>query len=429
MMLSLRRRAAGVLLSGLFLWLCPVAVALAQDFQLKSETIVRAFERVTSSGAERLLFPAYEYLRLDAAPRADRRLSFHAYGWLRGDLADSGYFDQMATGELLYAYLEYRPAFTNSLLRIGRQTVYTGVANDPFDGLRVAGDLGRYFHLSLHGGQPVGYSTANGRSGDLLYGGRFAHHLGSLYEIGLSYQRQRNDSNDVEEAAAADVRIALPGSTSLSGYVSRNLDTSDWGEQHYALRTRLAALRVHGYYDDVDYAGYFSAVAPAPQPFRNLALTNEQLERYGLDLFLPLSDRWEVGLRGTYSDYAVKPDDGRYAALLLDWRGDGRTRAGAEVGWLDARAINDDQLLLRASMFLDNLPQAAWLEFASAEVMHVSYDQGFFGETRSLFVSVGVGRSHLDNVLEWKLSGDYSRDPYFDTDFRGMLIVTLRYPG
>ena len=91
---------------------------------------------------------------------------------------------------------------------------------------------------------------------------------------------------------------------------------------------------------------------------------------------------------------------------------------------MDGDASRDDYVLLRAYAFWDRLPQALPLGFLTGEVVLANYREDIYGEDTSLFISLGAGRRFLEDALDIRLSGDYSRDPYFDHDVRGMLTVS-----
>jgi hypothetical protein len=82
---------------------------------------------------------------------------------------------------------------------------------------------------------------------------------------------------------------------------------------------------------------------------------------------------------------------------------------------------------LRFFAYWDQLPTKAVISFISGDIIYGSYGQGFFGTSSSLFTSLGGGKQFLDNRLALKLSADYSSDPYFDSDLRGMLSLIYRY--
>ena len=232
---NLTRRALPLILLLPLLFFFTPAPVFGQEFFLQSDTLVRTFERNTIKGNDKLVLPVYEYLRLDYYNTPSRKLSFHAYGWGRGDLTDSGYYDDSLDGELLYGYLEYRPSFQNASVRLGRQPVYTGVATTYVDGLRVTSDLGAMFSVSLHGGQPVGYAETSGRSGDLALGGRLEHQR-EKYTVGISYQLIRDNSVTIDDFIAVDLNLALPAEMLFDAYATMNLDSNNLAEQNYALR-------------------------------------------------------------------------------------------------------------------------------------------------------------------------------------------------
>ncbi len=408
--------------------------ASGQEFTIQSDTLIRHFERSTARdgtdmGGDKIVFPVYEYLRLDYYNDPSRKISFHAYGWGRGDLPDSDYYADATEAELIYGYLEYKPTFQNATLRLGRQPIYTGVATDYIDGLRFASNLGPLFSVSLHGGQPVGYADTSGRSGDLSFGGRVGHHRGSQYEVGLSYQLTRDDSVTVEEFLAADLNLALPADMTFDAYTSINLDTNGLGEQNYALHIKLLETDLKAFFEVFSYEDYFSAASAAPNPFRSFALTAnpETLTRYGINAVRPISSSWEVGAKLNSYNYDVKTGTALYAAGLLTWRGESLQQIGAELGYLDAGVIDNDQWLIRLFAYWDQLPANAVLNFISGDIVYSTYKQGFFGEDSSFFTSFGGGKQFLDKRLDLKLSADYSSDPYFDSDLRGMLSLSYHY--
>ncbi|MBW2477611.1 MAG: hypothetical protein JRE63_09855, partial [Deltaproteobacteria bacterium] len=219
-----------------WVWRLSVALGLSwpwlsfADVSIQSDTLLRVFERDTASEEDAMVVPGYEYLQVDVGALAEPGVSFHLYGWGRADFADNDYFDDQTAGELLYGYAQYTLATNRANLRLGRQYVFDGVANEAIDGLRLSGDLGDYFAVSAYGGQPVGLDSTDGRSGDSIFGGRLAHRLGSLYEVGLSYKTIDNDSDTAEEWLGVDVSAFLPANLSVYGYSRYNQESEGWGE-------------------------------------------------------------------------------------------------------------------------------------------------------------------------------------------------------
>ena len=183
---------AGALL-GLAFLLCLPGSGWSASFSLTSDTLCRAFERNSKVAA-----PGYEYLQVNVGALKEKGLSFHLYGWGRIDLSDSGYYSDQSKGELLYGYLEYTNSLNNFDMKVGRQYVFEGVANQSIDGARVAIAVSPYFTVSAYGGQPVVLDSTDGRSSDSTFGGRIGNHLGSLYDLGVSYKIVTNDSTEQE---------------------------------------------------------------------------------------------------------------------------------------------------------------------------------------------------------------------------------------
>jgi len=421
-----KRSRKSVLALILLLGVLP-AYSAGAEVQIKSDTIFRLFERDTATGQDVAVLPGYEYLQIDAGQLEDYGLSFHLYGWGRADFADNTYYEDQTAGELLYGYLEYRREENRCSLRLGRQYVFEGVANEAIDGLRLSGDLGDYFALSLYGGQPVGLDSTQGRSGDSIYGGRLAHHFGTLYEVGVSYKAIDNDSETAEEMLGVDLSAFLPGNLSFFGSSAYNNETEDWAEHSYELRIPLGSVSLKPYYQHFSYRDYFGTGANAVNPFRWLAQSDEELTAYGVDALWQVDDTWTLGGKAKFFDYDQQDKAASYS-MLVTWQGDSLTQYGGEIGHTATDdAAGNDYTLVRLYGYCDALAEHFWIDFFSADILLAYYDKAIYGEDSSLFVSLGSGKHFLNNALSVKLSGDYSQDPYFDDDLRGMLTMSYTY--
>ncbi len=417
---------AGVLAFILLLGVLP-AYSFSTEVSFKADTILRIFERDTASEKDVAVLPGYEYLQLDAGQLEDYGLSFHLYGWGRADFADHNYYEDQTAGELLYGYLEYSREENRCNLRLGRQYIFEGVANEAIDGLRLSGDLGDYFALSLYGGQPVGLDSTNGRSGDSIYGGRLAHHLGTDYEIGVSYKLIENDSDTAEEMLGVDFSAFLPADLSLFGSSTYNRQTEDWAEHSYELRIPLGSVLLKPHYQHFSYQDYFSTGANAVNPFRMLAQSSEELTAYGVDALWQVDEAWTLGGKAKFFDYD-QSDKAETYTLLASWQGEDLTQLGGEIGHTATdNATGNDYTLLRLYGYCDAMADNFWIDFFSADVLIAYYDKEIYGEDNSLFLSLGAGKRFLNDALTVKLSGDYSQDPYFDDDMRGMVTMSYRY--
>jgi hypothetical protein len=403
------------------------AYSFGTEMQIKSDTLLRLFERDTSSKDDASVIPGYEYLQVDAGHLQDYGLSFHLYGWGRADFADNDYYENQTAGELLYGYLEYRQEANRLNAKLGRFQTFEGVANDAVDGLRLSGDIGDYFSASLYGGQPVGLDSTQGRGGDSIYGGRLAHHLGSHYEAGVSYKSISNDHDTTEEMIGIDMSVFLPADLSFYGFSSYNNETNDWGEHSYELRIPVGSVLIKPYYQHFNYEGYFDTGANSVSPFNWLSQTGEKLSAYGVDASWKINQTWTLGGKAKIFDYKDFDNAETFSAQLT-WQGDGLTQYGGEIGHTSANDVADnDYTLVRLFGYCDAMAGQFWLDFFSADAMMTFYDKDIYNEDSSFFVSLGTGKRFLNNALSVTLSGDYSQDAYFDDDLRGMMTMSYAY--
>ena len=402
--------------------------ALALGTSAKIEVMTQGFERdIPATGEERVL-PGYGYMKLDFKDITSSGISFHGYGWGRYDMSDSGYYASTGDGELLYGYLEYRRKFSSLHVRLGRQHIFEGVANETIDGLSVAGGLSKQISLSVYGGRPVALSGLNDANGDVMYGGRVAYHGGDLYDIGLSYKMSQNDSNTADNMAGVDLSLALPGQMMLYGYSKLNIEESGFAEHSWELNIPFDSLTIKPYVQFYDYNNYFNTGDKAALPFRNLAHSGETLGIGGVDAFWRASGSMNFGAKAKYYTYDQN-DSSQYAALTFDLIGEEHTQSGVEVGYMMGDAANNDYLMLRLYTYQDQMADKYWFDFISADTVFVRYDKQINSKDSSLFASLGVGKRFLDNRLELKLSGDYSSDPFYSSDLRALLSASYYYQG
>lgn len=388
--------------------------------RVESNTIVRFLERQereSGRSEDHHVIPAYEYLQVDADGLGLGGLSFHGYGWGRAAMGGD-YFDERTQGEVLYGYLEYRHEETGISARLGRQAVFAGTSNESLDGLRFTAGVTPYLTVDLYGGYPVALEEVDGRGGDRLFGGRLGHHLGPLYDLGLSYKKVVNDGDRAQEDVGIDSHLQLPW-VSLSGFSTRNLVTDGWKEHSYTALTGLASFSLQASFQRFQFADYFDAGAKTPLTFRFLKDTDETVTVIGGEgqwAPAPLFDFRAVFRR---YDYDERDETARYGAAGATLHVKQRTTVGADIGVMDGDSADNRFKLLRGSFYSDHD-----LGFVSGDAIWVKYDEEILGEDRALFASLGVGTRFWEDALELKISGDASSDPYFDKDFRGFVAVT-----
>jgi hypothetical protein len=107
--------------------------------------------------------------------------------------------------------------------------------------------------------------------------------------------------------------------------------------------------------------------------------------------------------------------------------GEGQSQLGGELGAMNGDTPQNEYYLLRLFTYCDQVSKSLPINFISSDLVYVDYDQPIYGEDSSLFISLGTGKTFMDNALELKLSADYSSDPYFDEDVRGMLTASYNF--
>ncbi len=402
------------------------APALAVSFRGESETMLRTFERSSGSATNQQVIPIYEYFSLDVEQIGSETLSFYLYGWGRFDAADSGYYDEPFDGELIYGYLEWTDEFQGRSLRIGRQHIYDGVANESIDGVRLMSDLGNQFSVTAFGGLPVGYEETGGRAGDTLWGGRLAHHAGSISDIGVSYMTIENDGATVSTLLGLETLFFLPMNMYLQGNSVRNIETGGWAEHNYALQINAGAVTIRPHYESFNYADYFDTGPTAGGPFLFLAGTDEQLTAGGLDLSWRRSERWTFDATAKRYSYDLS-DPAQYLSASATWYGDAAAQVGGEVGLMQGDTAESEYTLLRLFGTLDELTDRVWVDSINGDVLYTLYGEDIYGKSASYFVSLGSSKRFMKGNLEITLSADYSMTPYYDSDFRTMMTATYKF--
>ena len=407
-------------------FLTPPLPASAAPVDIQSSTIFRLFQRDSLTDKDQTVAPVYEYLQADIGQYKNKGLSLHLYGWGRTDLAGSDFYRDDSTAELLYGYLEYTRPFSNLNLRLGRQQVVAGIANDSIDGLSLFSNLGANFSLSAYGGLPVAFGTVQGRSGDHIYGGRLSHHLASRYDLGLSYQQLSNDGDKQDQQLGIDTSFGLPAGVNLAGRSSYNLESDGWGEHFYQISAALGPFSFRPFFEKYDYRDYFASGDRTPNPFAILTRSAEGLTSYGTDILWKSIANWDIGAKVKHFTYQVNDDTATYYAGLLTWHGQELTQIGGELGTMQGDAAKNNYLLSRLFFYWDR-PVGRVASFVSGDLLYALYDEEIFGTDSSFFASLGAGQRFLKDRLEVKLSGDYSADPNFDSDVRGMLVMNYRF--
>ncbi len=407
------------------LLLCSVPVSSQSRLDFRSETIFRFFERDTEEQNDALVWPIYEYLQFEFGKPERDGFSFHFNGWGRSDLGDSDFYRKDSDGELLNAFLEYVNSLVKFQTRVGRQKIVTGVTTDSVDGIWLSLTPISWAGFSAYGGLPVALQSDEDRDKDITWGTRVFHRLAAYYEIGLSYKMITGDIGEDDERLAIDLFLSLPSRASLSGFSSKNLVTDGWGEHSYEINFYLNNLTLKPYYQRVSYEDFFNSGTISARPFRFLSATDEILSFYGGEITWPFSGSFEIGARYNYYDYDIRQENASYLSGLLNGRV-GKALLGAEVGLMDGDSNENSYMLTRVFFYWNSPIKLLEKGMFTGDIVYVTYDEEISNKKSSLFASLGLGRRFFEDRLELRLSGDYSSDPFFDSDLKVTVEAILK---
>ena len=357
--------------------------------------------------------------------RRDYHFTFMVGG--RYDFDDSSIYEDNPDGDLIYGYLEYNRPDSGLNLKIGRQHLMTGIINNSIDGIGINSVLTSYFKLTAFGGSPVGLTSEPGRSEDYIFGSRVAGHIGSQYEIGLSYKKKYSNREKDEEIAGVDFFAALPFNINLIGSSSYNLDTQGWGAHAYELRFDISDFHFRPFYERYRYEDYFNTKDNSANPFRFLAETGEILSVLGTEVIWNRFNGVDLGAKVDFYDYDKREDPALYAEGNVNWYVNEQTQIGGQLGRMNGDT-NATRYIMTRAFFYCNMPaNPVRLRFITGDTIYVLYDENMYGHDSSLWISLGGGWRFLDDALQIKISGDWSNDPYFESDLRGQIKIEYKY--
>jgi hypothetical protein len=256
----------------------------------------------------------------------------------------------------------------------------------------------------------------------------FSHHWGGYYNVGVSYKRVDNDGDKQEEQIGIDSALTALGPVAFYGRSVRNQVLKVWQEHNYEGRLTISSFLLRPFYQRVDYDAFFSTGVDSSKPFTDplgglpaLQESGEVVTMAGGEATWEGSPLFDVGIKYKHFDYKVREDNANYYAALATLRGKGLTQAGVEAGRMDGDIPEDRYSLGRAYAYYDQAPY-----FLAADFVYAKYGVEIFGDLgddRSIFASLGGGVRLMKDSLKLKLSGDYSKDPNFKKDFRGLLAL------
>jgi len=420
----MRRKVLSVTGAMLMSSLLPATPILAADYALSgaSDTILR----VGRTADDKTNVPLYEYLRLSVASTQKDRgtISLNVGGWGRVDLADRSSFRKGADGDLQYGYLGFQCAKNNTVLNIGRQFVNEGVAAQRLDGIYLRSDLVAGFGAAAYVGQAV-VTEPSLRGDDLVFGGRISQSNYKYYSLGVSALKSYASGSSYREEEGVDLWLHPVKQVDVTGRSSYNSLTNGWMEHAYTVSlSPIDNLRFFGDLSRINYRDYFFRVTTNALVFNPLV--------NGID---PNEKMLALGGGGSYTfkNLTLAADYKHYdydVARAADYY-------GAKLSYYLPASYSAGASVHRMSGTENRLKFTEYRLFASKkwgpanltlDVIDLNYDNpATMNDVKNAVTVVAAGSYQLLKDLQLGGSVDYSHNPFFDNDVRGLVKLTYLF--
>jgi hypothetical protein len=364
------------------------------------------------------LLPLYEYLNFTADDLGSKNLSFHFGGWYRDDLRNES-TDTKRTGDLQYAYLGYRADKANAFLNLGRVMVNQGVAFEQVDGASAGMDLMYGFGISAFGGLPV-ETAFDTRTGDSAYGGRLSHEVPGIYSIGVSYLQEKNDRTEFRKEEGLDLWFRPLDKVGLVGTTLYNAVTDSVARNAYNLTFGpFSFLTLRTEYTEIRYADFFTSPTLTVFQFQpgGPINPNDKLTTVGEEAQL------------TFGALVLSGDYKRYRYLIegdADYYGGKLAYTGPSGAGVSAHRMYGQTDNLRYSEYR----AYGYISFEKTklvvDLLDVAYDTRINDVKNAYSASLAADYA-LTPALRVGADVEYSRNPFFDKDVRGLLKLVYNF--
>lgn len=390
--------------------------AFALDVTGQSATYLQSRQEFDSTR----LLPLYEYLNFNANDLGSKNLSFHFGGWYRHDLRNES-FGTKSTGDLQYAYLGYRADKANAFLNLGRVVVNQGVASEQVDGIAVGTDLMAGFNVSAFGGSPV-ETAFDTRSGDSIYGARISQGSPNVYRLGVSYLLERNSNTDFRKEEGLDLwfrpldKVELLGTTlynAITSAVARNAYNLILGPfSILTLRTEFTEIRYKDFFTSPTLSAFQLQPGGPVDPNDKLTTIGEEASlAFGALVFSADYKKYRYLIEG----------DADYYGGRLAYTGSSGVGAGAAAHRMDGQTDNLRYYEYRAYAY-KNFKKTD----LAVDLLTVTYDTEINSVKNAYSASLAGGYS-LTPALKVGADIEYSKNPFFDKDVRGLVKLVYNF--
>ena len=403
----------------------PPKPLMAADYAISgaSDTILRMKTTID----EKDIYPLYEYLRFSVASKDQdgSTTSLHLGGWGRADLGDKSSRDEYADGDLQFGYLSFQGAKNNLVVNAGRQFVVEGVAAQRLDGLYARSDFAAGFAAAAYAGSPV-VTEPNFTADDFVGGARVTHSDKKYYTIGISALTSLTGGDRYREEEGVDLWLHPIKQVEITGGSSYNSITDGWMEHAYtASFAPVENLRLYAELSRINYQDYFFRVTTSAlifDPLTNGIDPNEELLALGGGGSYTMLKNITVAADYRHYDYDVARDGNYYGGKVSYWVPESQG-AGLSVHRMD----NGDSRLEYMEYRLYAMKKLGRTNL-TLDFIDLNYDDDArMNGVDHAIALVAAGTYEINKDLRVGASLDYSHNPFFDHELKGLAKLTYLF--
>jgi hypothetical protein len=292
--------------------------------------------------------------------------------------------------------------------------------DERIDGISFKSPISRWMTFSAYGGVPAVDSTYKDRREQRVYGSRMGFNLGDT-ETGVSFQTIQNSEPKNDKRIGVDLYTILPADIIFSGFSSLNLVSNAWAEHSYEIQFMVEGIKIKPMYQRIQFQDLFSEGNLKSSPFRFLGKTGEILTVTGGDLSWQ-EQPLEIGTQFKNYSYDKSSESNMYSAGFVNWTIGDMAELSFECGLMNGDAPQNRFILGRSAVRMYSIPFLSQSVIMSADLIYVKYEEPIYEQKDSITAVLSCSRRFFQNMFEVIISGDYSKDPYFDKDVGASLI-------
>jgi hypothetical protein len=265
------------------------------------------------------------------------------------------------------------------------------------------------------------------QGGGVIYGARISQTNKKYYTVGLSALKSEHENGSrYREEEGVDLWLRPLAQVDVTGRSSYNSITNGWMESSYALAySPLTTLKFGADYSHINFKDYFATVTTSA-----LSLFNQRIN----PTMNNNQEQDAVGINVAYTGLKNLTIAADYKFYSYTQSGD-TAYFGAKASYLFPEAFLVGGSLHRMDGGIDRLRYTEYRAFVTKKISHadltidfidLNYDSRINGIRNTYTVTGAVGYE-FNRKLKVGADIEYSRNPDFDSEVRGLLKATYTF--